>query len=93
MSNYHLLYLEKNMYKTINSIDLQINLRQGFQIKLLKLLDVVALELVLYTFIFDMKLCKVNHSNHVKINFKQRLQMQLFIFFFALENVNMYLIL
>ena len=60
------------MYKTINSIDLQINLRQGFQIKLLKLLHVVALELVLYTFIFDMKSYKVNDSNHVKINFKQR---------------------
>ena len=81
------------MYKTINSIDLQINLRQGFQIKLLKLLLVVALELVLYTFIFDMNSYKVNDSNHVKINFKQRLQMQLFILFFALENVNMYLIL
>ena len=81
------------MYKTINSIDLQINLRQGFQIKLLKLLHVVALELVLYTFIFDMKSYKVNDSNHVKINFKQRWRMQLFILFFALENVNMYLIL
>ena len=84
------------MYKTINSIDLQINLRQGFQIKLLKLLHVVALELVLYTFIFDItssKLHKLNDSNHVKINFKQRWLMQLFILFFALENVNMYLIL
>ena len=84
------------MYKTINSIDLQINLRQGFQIKLLKLLHVVALELVLYTFIFDItssKLHKLNDSNHVKTNFKQRWLMQLFILFFALENVNMYLIL
>ena len=53
LSKYHILYLEKNMYKTINSIDLQINLRQGFQIKLFKLLPVVALELVLYTLIVD----------------------------------------
>ena len=53
MSKYHLLYLEKNMYKTINIIDLQINLRQGFQIKLFKLLPVVALELVLYTLLVD----------------------------------------
>ena len=72
LSKYHLLYLEKNMYKTINIIDLQINLRQGFQIKLFKLLPVVALELVLYTLIVDTKLCKVNDSNQVKINFKQR---------------------
>ena len=81
------------MYKTINSIDLQINLRQGFQIKLVKPLDVVALELVLYTLIFHTKLYKVNDSNHVKTNFRQRWQTQLFILFFALENVNMYLIL
>ena len=77
LSKYHLLYLEKNMYKTINIIDLQINLRQGFQIKLFKLLPVVALELVLYTLIvvitiISSKLCKVNGSNQVKINFKQR---------------------
>ena len=81
------------MYKTINIIDLQINLRQGFQINLVKLLHVVALELVLYTLIFHTISYKVNDRNHVKINFKQRWQMQLFILFFALENVNMYLIL